>query len=120
MNHYNHFVSLEEEVDTENLNVLSEISQSDLNMKHTQNTKEDELKGLKESLLKSGHKEQECESDEKPVTKQKYPASLDLKEPLCIESKNRFVLFPIANQEVCSFSRVRLQISGSTLTPPDL
>ena len=95
MNHYNHFVSVEEE-DKENMGVLSEISKSALNKK----TKEDELKGLKESLLKSGDKEQECESEEKPMTKQKYPASLDLKEPLCIESKNRFVLFPIANQEV--------------------
>lgn len=31
---------------------------------------------------------------------QKYPASLDLHEPLCQETKNRFVLFPIANQEI--------------------
>merc|ERR1719189_3385281 len=34
--------------------------------------------------------------------KQKYPASMDLSEPLCIESKNRFVLFPIANQQIWS------------------
>jgi ribonucleoside-diphosphate reductase beta chain len=31
---------------------------------------------------------------------QKYPASMDEHEPLCKESKNRFVLFPIANQEI--------------------
>ena len=34
------------------------------------------------------------------MASQKYPSSLDKEEPLCIESKNRFVLFPIANQEV--------------------
>eukprot|EP01084_Bolivina_argentea_P064341 117361_1 len=34
------------------------------------------------------------------VASQKYPSSLDKSEPLCIESKNRFVLFPIANQEI--------------------
>lgn len=32
----------------------------------------------------------------------KYPVSMDKDEPLCIESKNRFVLFPIANQEIWS------------------
>ena len=31
-----------------------------------------------------------------------YPSSLDKEEPLCIESKNRFVLFPIANKEIWS------------------
>ena len=30
----------------------------------------------------------------------KYPASLDASEPLCNETKNRFVLFPLANQEI--------------------
>ena len=33
-----------------------------------------------------------------PVTK--YPASLDKEEPLCTESKNRFVLYPIKNNEI--------------------
>jgi len=32
----------------------------------------------------------------------KYPSSLDASEPLCIESKNRFVLFPLANQQIWS------------------
>jgi len=32
--------------------------------------------------------------------KQKYPASMDAVEPLLIESKNRFVLFPIADKEI--------------------
>ena len=32
--------------------------------------------------------------------KSKYPASLDKTEPLCIETKNRFVLFPIQNQKI--------------------
>jgi len=31
-----------------------------------------------------------------------YPSSLDKHEPLCIESKNRFVLFPIANRYIWS------------------
>ena len=33
----------------------------------------------------------------------KYPSSMDAVEPLLIESKNRFVLFPIADKEVCTF-----------------
>eukprot|EP00484_Ammonia_sp_Unknown_P031148 CAMPEP_0197032292 /NCGR_PEP_ID=MMETSP1384-20130603/11004_1 /TAXON_ID=29189 /ORGANISM="Ammonia sp." /LENGTH=393 /DNA_ID=CAMNT_0042461931 /DNA_START=89 /DNA_END=1270 /DNA_ORIENTATION=+ len=32
----------------------------------------------------------------------KYPSSIDKHEPLLIESKNRFVLFPIANKEIWS------------------
>jgi len=32
----------------------------------------------------------------------KYPSSLDASEPLCLESKNRFVLFPLANQQIWS------------------
>jgi len=41
------------------------------------------------------------ESENKNVV-QKYPSSMDLSEPLCMETKNRFVLFPIANQEIWS------------------
>jgi len=33
---------------------------------------------------------------------EKYPRSLDASEPLCIESKNRFVLFPLSNQQIWS------------------
>jgi len=36
------------------------------------------------------------------VATSKYPSSLDASEPLCIESKNRFVLFPLANQQIWS------------------
>jgi len=32
----------------------------------------------------------------------KYPSSLDKSEPLCLETKNRFVLFPLANQQIWS------------------
>ena len=97
MQHYNHFMSVEAE-DKENKRVLSEISQDTLN--RDQRMKEKELKGLKESLLKMAEGDQIFKSEEKSVKNQKYPASMDLEEPLCIESKNRFVLFPIANQEV--------------------
>merc|ERR1719445_2146657 len=71
-----------------------------MNKQHS--TKAVELKGLKDALVtvKVGGNAQG--SEEKPVAIQKYPASLDLQEPLCIESKNRFVLFPIANQEIWS------------------
>ena len=84
--------------DKENSGVLSEISKSKANQK--QMAKDVELKDLKDALVKIGGGGQECKSADKPVKHQKYPRSLDLKEPLCIESKNRFVLFPIANQEV--------------------
>ena len=84
--------------DKENSGVLAEISKSKTNQK--QITKDVELKDLKEALVKSGGGDQESKSEENPTKNEKYPASLDLKEPLCIESKNRFVLFPIANQEV--------------------
>jgi len=83
--------------------VLSDISKSTANQK--QSVKDTELKGLKDSLMKVvGGGDRESKSVQKPMTgqKQKYPASMDLNEPLCIESKNRFVLFPIANQEIWS------------------
>merc|ERR1719245_796987 len=59
-----------------------------------------ELQGLKDRLVKVSPSA--TKSEEKPAQIQKYPASMDLDEPLCIESKNRFVLFPIANQEIWS------------------
>jgi len=81
------------------MGVLTETNQSSLNK---EKTIEEELQQLKISLLKSGAGDKECKSEELPMNTQKYPASLDLEEPLCIESKNRFVLFPIANQEIWS------------------
>ncbi len=39
---------------------------------------------------------------------EKYPSSLDALEPLCIESKNRFVLFPIVNDEIWSMYKKHL------------
>eukprot|EP01084_Bolivina_argentea_P238713 401070_1 len=39
---------------------------------------------------------------------EKYPSSMDLHEPLCIETKNRFVLFPIANKEIWSMYKKHL------------
>merc|ERR1719347_1086871 len=77
--------------------VLSEISSNKASA--AQAVKDAELKGLADSLIKtvSGKK---TEPKEMTSEIQKYPASMDLKEPLCIESKNRFVLFPIANQEI--------------------
>ena len=86
--------------DKENHKILSESAKSkSSNDEEISAKKDEELKGLKDALIKvdDGHKEEKIEKNE---SKQKYPASLDLKEPLCIESKNRFVLFPIANQEV--------------------
>eukprot|EP01083_Nonionella_stella_P001129 3284_1 len=38
----------------------------------------------------------------------KYPSSMDLLEPLCIESKNRFVLFPIQNKEIWAMYKKHL------------
>merc|ERR1740116_77665 len=89
------------EEDKENTGILSEISKSQTNKK--QAAKDMELEELKDLLVKvqiGGDKE--CKSEEVSITKQKYPASMDLHEPLCIESKNRFVLFPIANQQIWS------------------
>jgi ribonucleoside-diphosphate reductase beta chain len=89
------------EEDKENTGILSEISKSQTNKK--QAAKDLELEELKDLLVKvqiGGDKE--CKSEEVSITKQKYPASMDLHEPLCIESKNRFVLFPIANQQIWS------------------
>jgi len=40
------------------------------------------------------------ESDSKPNVEPKYPSSMDAVEPLLIEAKNRFVLFPIADKEI--------------------
>ena len=86
--------------DKENTGILSEISKSQSNKK--QSAKDVELDGLKDLMAKVqiGGGDQECKSEEVTIAKQKYPASMDLNEPLCIESKNRFVLFPIANQQV--------------------
>ena len=100
------------EEDKENSGVLTEISKSKSNQK--QAAKDTELKGLKDSLLKVGETDAECKSKEKPTANHKYPASMDLNEPLCIESKNRFVLFPIQNQEVF-LSTIRPRCSLSTL-----
>ena len=50
--------------------------------------------------MKSENKLTKNEINEFPV--KKYPSSMDKNEPLCIETKNRFVLFPIANQDIWS------------------
>jgi len=45
----------------------------------------------------------ECKSSEESAPNNiKYPSSMDVDEPLLIESKNRFVLFPIADKEIWS------------------
>lgn len=100
MSHGDHFMSMEEE-DKENVGVLSEINKSKMN-KQPPSNKALELKGLKDALVAVEVGGDEQRSEEKPAETQKYPASLDLNEPLCIESKNRFVLFPIANQQIWS------------------
>ena len=94
----NNVVAIGQE-DKENHKILSESAKIKSNDKEISAKKDEELKDLKDALIKvdDGHKEEKIDKNE---SKQKYPASLDLKEPLCIESKNRFVLFPIANQEV--------------------
>merc|ERR1719486_25081 len=84
------------------MNVLSEISNSKSNQKDT--VKDVELRDLRDGLVKTVAAKDQDKSVEVSITenKQKYPASMDLSEPLCIESKNRFVLFPIANQQIWS------------------
>eukprot|EP01083_Nonionella_stella_P237512 833142_1 len=42
------------------------------------------------------------------VNSEKYPSSMDLHEQLCIETKNRFVLFTIANKEICTIYKKQL------------
>jgi len=47
-------------------------------------------------------KSPDTESSALTATNHKSPSSMDASEPLCQETKNRFVLFPIANQEIWS------------------
>jgi len=71
-----------------------------------------ELKSLEDALRKipgdnddtSISKSQSKDGQSKQLTSasSKYPATLDATEPLCLESKNRFVLFPLANQQIWS------------------
>ena len=46
-----------------------------------------------------------------------YPATLDATEPLCLESKNRFVLFPLANMEIWSMYKKQV---ASFWTPEEV
>jgi len=87
-------LSLDEQ-NKENIGVLTQNNGNKQNMQKTSELQE--LKDLKDKLLAGN-----ANDDEELVVTEKYPASLDKSEPLCIESKNRFVLFPIANQEIWS------------------
>jgi len=87
-------LSLDEQ-NKENIGVLTQNNGNKQNMQKTSELQE--LKDLKDKLLTGN-----ANDDEELVVTEKYPASLDKSEPLCIESKNRFVLFPIANQEIWS------------------
>jgi len=91
--------------DKENSKSMSEIAKSkSINKAISAMDKETEMKDLKEALenMKVDTVKEDNPKSAEPEQEQKYPASMDLKEPLCIESKNRFVLFPIANQEIWS------------------
>jgi len=59
-----------------------------------------ELKELRNALESISGAAADREPKAAESARPKFPASLDVEEPLCIESKNRFVLFPIANQEI--------------------
>merc|ERR1712154_208588 len=85
----------------ENIGVLTQNNGNKQNMQKTSELQE--LKDLKDKLLAGN-----ANDDEELVVTEKYPASLDKSEPLCIESKNRFVLFPIANQEIWSMYKTNL------------
>jgi ribonucleotide reductase beta subunit family protein with ferritin-like domain len=85
----------------ENVRILQSIS---LNSKSKSNA---DINMKKEKSEDSNNmncgesQEKEIESDDAEFSEfNKYPASLDLSEPLCIDSGNRFVLFPIQNQEI--------------------
>jgi len=71
-----------------------------------------ELKSLEDALRKipgdnddtsiSKSQSKDGQSKQPTSASSKYPATLDATEPLCLESKNRFVLFPLANQQIWS------------------
>jgi len=63
-----------------------------------------ELKVAKQPKLAAAASDEKkaADTESTQATNQKYPSSMDASEPLCQESKNRFVLFPIANQEIWS------------------
>jgi ribonucleotide reductase beta subunit family protein with ferritin-like domain len=83
----------------EQLKNLSLDPQNKENVDTAAKQKDAELKELKAALLSK--KESVSASKEKKADeKQKYPSSIDLEEPLLIESKNRFVLFPIDDKEI--------------------
>ena len=60
----------------------------------------DNRENVSKSVLSENKNIENVKPKSVALDKQKYPSSMDKHEPLCIESKNRFVLFPIANQEV--------------------
>merc|ERR1719422_2187093 len=63
------------------------------------NNSKDLVKQLKASQADKAPTENKKE-DQIKSAEPKYPASMDKDEPLLIESKNRFVLFPIADKEI--------------------
>jgi len=78
---------------------MSSITTKLNNLSLEDNNKENEQKeliALKEKLISgSGSKSKNIAEKNN-----KYPSSMDAEEPLLIESKNRFVLFPIADKEI--------------------
>jgi ribonucleoside-diphosphate reductase beta chain len=81
------------------------------NSKELVNAKSLELQELKEALMLKRVKSADAgnkEDDEMKLAASKYPSSMDKLEPLCIERKNRFVLFPIENQEIWSMYKKHL------------
>ena len=89
-------------IDENNKENIENVSTSSLAIK--KEIKSESVEALKERLLNGTSSstiiKKESEVKDLNIKENKYPASLDKDEPLCIESKNRFVLFPIANQEV--------------------
>jgi len=78
---------------------MSSITTKLNNLSLEDNNKENEQKeliALKEKLISGSG------SNSKNIAEKnnKYPSSMDAEEPLLIESKNRFVLFPIADKEI--------------------
>ena len=74
------------------------------NPKNQQTAKEKAkiIADLKGDIIKNAKSTEVTESKSKQTKESsiKYPKSMDADEPLLIESKNRFVLFPIADKEV--------------------
>ena len=61
----------------------------------------DNRKNVSKSVLSENKNIENVEPKSAALNKREYPSSMDKHEPLCIESKSRFVLFPIVNHKVC-------------------